>query len=299
MLPTDQMLDEFLDYIKVEKGLSMNTLESYQRDLHKYLEFLSKRYPDQKFLGLGKNAILAFLVELHKEKLSSKSIARNLVSVRVFYKFLLSQKYLKDNPAREIESPKIWRTLPQVLTIEEVNRLLSQPDLKIKQGIRDRAILELLYASGLRISELTGLKSSDIHFDVGYLKTFGKGSKERVVPFGDSAKEFMEKYLEEVRKEWDPQQQNPIFFLSRLCKKLTRQAVWLLLKKYALPARVSKNIFPHILRHSFATHLLERGADLRAVQMMLGHSDISTTQIYTHVNREHLHQVYKKYHPRS
>ena len=293
MLLQDQYLDEFLNFLKVEKGLSLNTLESYQRDLFKYFNFLGKKSMSQKA------SVLAFLVHLHKQKLSSKSIARNLVALRVFFKFLLLQKYIDENPTRDIEAPKTWRTLPEVLTLSEVEKLISEPDLKTSLGMRDRAILELLYASGLRISELTGLELTDVHFDVGYLKAKGKGAKERIVPFGGSARGFLERYLNEVRKLWDPHRQISPFFLSQQRKKLSRQNVWLLLKKYALSAELSKNIYPHILRHSFATHLLERGADIRAVQLMLGHSDISTTQIYTHVSRERLQEVYKKYHPRS
>ncbi len=295
----DRYIDEFLTSLKIEKGLSPNTLESYQRDLHKYANFIEKKYSDKKLITLGKSAILAFLVHLHKEKLSSKSIARNLVTLRVFFKFLMIQKYIDNNPTKDIESPKTWRRLPEVLTVSEVQIILEQPDLSTSLGIRDRAMLEILYASGLRISELIGLEMNDVHFDSGYLKARGKGAKERVVPFGKSAFEYLRKYVNDVRKTWDPLQQNSIFFLSRLGQKLTRQSVWLLLKKYALKAGIAKNIYPHILRHSFATHLLERGADIRSVQLMLGHSDISTTQIYTHVSRDHLKEIYKKYHPRS
>ncbi|MBI3019640.1 MAG: site-specific tyrosine recombinase XerD [Deltaproteobacteria bacterium] len=293
------VLDEFLNSLKVEKGLSKNTLESYQRDLFKYLDFVEEKYPNKNFLSLDKAAILAFLVFLHKQKLSSKSIARNLVTLRVFYKFLLSQRHIGVNPVHDIESPKVWRTLPDVLTFTEVEKLLSQPDQKTPLGVRDQAMLELLYASGLRISELIMLELNDIHFESGYLKARGKGAKERVIPFGRSAQSALQKYLEEVRKKWDPLHQDPVLFLSQQRKKLTRQNVWLVLKKYALKAGLTKNIYPHILRHSFATHLLERGADIRSVQMMLGHSDISTTQIYTHVSQGHLHQIYKKFHPRS
>ncbi len=302
MQDSDRYLDEFLDFIKIEKGLSLNTIESYQRDLLKYVQYLAKSAKND-FITVEKSEarrrILSYLIHLHKEKLSSKSIARNLVTIRVFYKFLLTQGYIPYNPTFDIESPKVWRTLPKVLTTAEIDLLLGKVDLKTPLGLRDRAILELLYASGLRISELTALKTSDIYFQSGYLKAYGKGSKERIVPFGESAGFAMENYLKKARCNWDPQNQIPYFFLSRLRKKLTRQTVWLMIKLYAMKAGMSKNIYPHILRHSFATHLLERGADLRAVQMMLGHSDISTTQIYTHVNKEHLREVYKKYHPRS
>lgn len=299
----DALLDEFLNFLKIEKGLSKNTLESYQRDLFKYFDFVEseylKRTEASKFLSLNKSAILAFLVHLHKQKLSSRSIARNLVTLRVFYKFLLLQKYIEENPTKDIDSPKTWRTLPKVLTFDEVESLLKEPKLNSPLGVRDRAILELLYACGLRITELVNLELDDVHFDAGYLKAKGKGSKERVIPFGKSADQYLRKYLNEVRKQWDPMNQIQTFFLSRLTKKVSRQNVWLLLKKYALSAGIAKNIYPHILRHSFATHLLERGADIRSVQLMLGHSDISTTQIYTHVNRERLKEVYKKFHPRS
>ncbi len=296
---SDFLLDEFLNFIKVEKGLSLNTIESYQRDLIKYIGFTEKKFPKEAFLKLSKVAILAYLVELHQQKLSSKSIARNLVSIRVFYKFLLANNHIHDTPAHDIDSPKLWRKLPQVLTLSEVEKLLAQPNLSTAQGIRDRAILELLYASGLRISELTLLKTENLIFSQGYVKVYGKGSKERVVPFGESARLALDGYRNRVRIQWDPLHQIVYFFLSQQKDKMTRQNVWTLIKKYALSAGLSLKISPHTFRHTFATHLLERGADLRAVQMMLGHVDIATTQIYTHVNREHLYDVYKKFHPRG
>ena len=301
----DRYLDEFLDFIKVEKGLSLNTIESYQRDLLKYVYFLGRKYSTENILSIGKKSILSYLVFLHQSKLSSKSIARNLVTLRVFYKFLMTQKYIDENPCEKVESPKIPRTLPDVLTLAEVNQLLAEPNLSTLQGLRDRTMLELLYASGLRISELIHLEIHHIYFEAGYLKTYGKGEKERMVPFGASAQGFLLQYMERVRKIWDPMNQIPLLFLSRMTKNttkkkgLTRQGVWLMMKRYAQQAALKKNIYPHILRHSFATHLLERGADLRAVQMMLGHADISTTQIYTHVDRDRLRIIHKKFHPRS
>lgn len=296
---SDFLLDEFLNFIKVEKGLSLNTIESYQRDLLKYIGFTEKKFPKEEFLKLGKGAILSYLVELHQQKLSSKSIARNLVSIRVFYKFLLANNHIHDTPAADIDSPRLWRKLPQALTLSQVERLLAQPSPSLPRGIRDRAILELLYASGLRISELTLLKTENLFFDEGYVKVYGKGSKERVVPFGESARLALDGYRNSVRIQWDPLHQISYFFLSQQKDKMTRQNVWTLIKKYALSAGLSISISPHTLRHTFATHLVERGADLRAVQMMLGHVDIATTQIYTHVNREHLCDVYKKFHPRG
>lgn len=299
MSSVDLLLDEFLNFIKVEKGLSLNTIESYQRDLVKYLEFAQKKNSKEDFLKLGKTVILSYLVELHQQKLSSKSIARNLVSIRVFYKFLLANNYINATPAADIDSPRLWRKLPQVLTLSEVEKLLAQPDLSIPRGVRDRAILELLYASGLRISELILLKTGELFFDQGYVKAYGKGAKERVVPFGESARLALERYRNEARIKWDPLHQISYFFLSQQRDKMTRQNVWMMIKKYAFLAQLSGKISPHTLRHTFATHLVERGADLRAVQMMLGHVDIATTQIYTHVNREHLYDIYKKFHPRS
>lgn len=299
MVSPELFLDEFLNFIKVEKGLSLNTIESYQRDLFKYIDFTRKKFPKDDFLKLGKSAILSYLVELHQQKLSSKSIARNLVSIRVFYKFLLASGYMEETPVADIDSPKLWRKLPDVLTLGDVEKLLSQPSLSTPKGIRDRAILELLYASGLRISELTFLKTEALFFDQGYLKAYGKGARERIVPFGESARTSMDRYQSEVRKKWDPLGAIPYFFLSQHKKKMTRQNVWTLMKKYTRLSGLSLKISPHTLRHTFATHLLERGADLRAVQMMLGHVDIATTQIYTHVNREHLYDVYKKFHPRG
>jgi len=299
MKSSDFFVDEFLNYIKVEKGLSLNTIESYHRDLKKYVTFAEKNYPSKEFKALSRDVVLAYLVKLHRQKLSSKSIARNLVVLRVFYKFLLASKYIKKTPVQDIESPKLWRHLPKVLTLSDIEKLFAQPDLKTEQGIRDRAMLELLYAAGLRITEIVDLKTTNIHFEAGYLKTLGKGSKERIVPFGDSALKSLQHYQENVRQLWDPVQVNPYFFLSRFKKKMTRQSMWLILKKHAFSAHLASDISPHTLRHTFATHLLERGADLRAVQMMLGHADISTTQIYTHVNRKHLHEIYKKFHPRA
>ncbi|MBI4041544.1 MAG: site-specific tyrosine recombinase XerD [Deltaproteobacteria bacterium] len=290
-------LDEFLNAIRVENGVSFNTVSAYQRDLKSYLAFLDRKRENPSLLKVQKQFIFGYLVELHRKQLSAKTIARHLISLRNFYKFLVRQGYIACNPTADIESPKVWRKLPEVLTLQEVNRLLETASPQTPQGLRDRTMLELLYASGLRISELTNLEIGHLDLALGTLKVKGKGNKYRLVPFGASCRQYLEKYLTEVRMPLSVE--NNDVFLSRFQKKLSRQSVWMMLKKGALKAGLSKNIYPHILRHSFATHLLEGGADIRAVQLMLGHVDISTTQIYTHVSRDRLHQVLKKFHPRS
>jgi tyrosine recombinase XerD subunit len=294
----DAYLDNFLNYLMVEKGLSKNTLESYSRDLRKFINYLEKNnYADVS--RVTNLEIMSFLVEIKSQGLSSKSTGRNLSAVRMFFKFLAQEGYLDVDPSINIESPKIRPNLPSVLSIVEVDSLLSQPDVKTMRGLRDRAMLELLYATGVRVSELVNLKLTSINFDVGYIIAFGKGSKERIIPLGDTAKHYVKEYLVTARPKHVTGMISPFLFLNPSGKKFSREGFWKMLKRYALKAGINKKISPHTLRHSFATHLLERGADLRSVQIMLGHVDIATTQIYTHITQERLKKIHKQYHPRA
>ena len=298
----DDLRDLYLNYIKVEKGLSRNTIEAYARDLRSFVGFLeSKGCGD---IGeVSPATILDYLVALSEKGLSPSSQARNLVAVRGFFKFLQIERILDRNPTVVIQLPRCGRKLPTVLTLDEVEALLAQP-LRSAQPphprhYRDSAMLEVLYATGLRVSELCGLQVVTVNLEVGYVSTVGKGDKERVVPMGESAVEAVSTYLAGPRAELLSGRSSPFLFITARGTALTRQGFWKALGRYALAAGIRGRVSPHMLRHSFATHLLERGADLRSVQSMLGHADISTTQIYTHVNRARLKEVYDKYHPRS
>ncbi len=292
------IVDEFVNYLTIEKGHSHNTIESYRRDIVKFLEFIKCGTIDE-FGKVDQRGIIAYLLHLREKGRASASVSRHLVSIKVFYKFLMLEEIIDINPTENIESPKLLRRLPDFLTLEEVDNILAQPDKNDRLGIRDIAMLELLYATGLRASELISLKLNDINMERGYIITFGKGSKERVVPIGSSAQEKLKRYLEESRHLLTKGRGGDELFVSRFGEKMTRQGFWKIIKKYALLSGINKDISPHTLRHSFATHLLERGADLRSVQQMLGHADISTTQIYTHVVRERLKEIYDKHHPRA
>ncbi len=292
----EQNADLFFDYLRLDKGLSKATLDAYSRDLGRYLSFLEKhQVPFEKVQALH---LLDFLSDLQKRGLSVRSRARSQVTVRQFYRFCVQENILKEDPTEKIEMPKMGRKLPEWLTIAEVDALLAAPDIKTPQGLRDKAMMELIYAAGLRVSELVGLKLDQLHLTEGYLLAFGKGSKERLVPIGRSAIEWIRKYLESSREKLLKGKNISHLFVSQKRSPITRQQFWLLLKKYAQQVGISKHLSPHTLRHSFATHLLERGADLRAVQTLLGHSDIATTQIYTHVDTARLKQIVKL-HPRG
>ncbi len=294
----EKWIDQFLHYIIVEKGLSKNTIEAYGHDLNRFLNYLTAHGIDD-VSNIGKYDIRSFLVYLKRSRLSIKSIVRNLVSIRVFFRFLVQEGVLERNPAEELDSPKIDRTLPEILTLKEIELLLNQPNTETMLGIRDRAMLEMLYATGMRVSELTRISIDQVNLEGGYVVLFGKGSKERIVPLGKEAIRWLELYLRDVRKRFDKKKESRFLFLSQWGKEMSRQQFWKNLKEYGRRAGIQKRITPHLLRHSFASHLLERGADLRSVQMMLGHVDISTTQIYTHVSGERLKQVHKRYHPRG
>jgi len=292
---SDVLADQFLHHLRVEKGLAKNTIESYSRDLLRYFAFLEK----SRLLPLKASQIeIMEYVSSLAGSLSIRSIARNLSSLKVFYRFLMSDGKIQTNPARLISNPKLPRRLPGVLSGEEVERLLAAPDAQTTRGMRDRAMLELLYASGLRVSELVGLRVAGINLEAGWVRTLGKGSKERMVPMGSKAQQSLKEYLAYSRPSLLKKRSSSYLFVTSRAKPMSRQAFWKIIKRCTRLAGISKEISPHSLRHSFASHLLEHGADLRSVQIMLGHSDISTTQIYTHVTRERLKQIHEKYHPR-
>jgi len=289
-------LDLFLAYLLVEKGLTKNTLEAYSRDICGYLAFLE----EAGCLEPGRikpTHVAAFIGRLKESGLSPRSRARALSAVRMFHRFLMVENYSDSNPTSVIESPRAPGKLPDVLSKIEVDRLLMSPSGSSQIDLRDRAMLELLYATGLRVSELVSLKVSDINLVAGYLMTSGKGEKERLVPVGDSAKAALADYLVSLKNSSD--ERKGFLFLTRLGDRMSRQSFWNIIKKRALQAGIMKSISPHTLRHSFATHLLENGADLRSVQMMLGHADLSTTQIYTHISGDRLKRLHKELHPRG
>ncbi len=290
------MREEFLHYLEVERGLSPNTLAAYRRDIAKLEAFAARR--KKKLRELGSSELRSFLRGLHREGLSMRSIARLTAAVRGLFRFGASEGYLPVDPAAELDSARIGKSLPNYLTLDEVNRLLAAPDITTPEGLRDKTMLEFLYATGLRVSELVSLRLRDVHFDPGYLLCQGKGRKERIVPYGRSAGRWLGRYLAESRPAL-VKTSVPWLFLSRRGESMTRQRFWQILKRCGVTAGINRNLSPHVVRHSFATHLLERGADLRSLQMMLGHSNIGTTQIYTHVSRERLRRVYDAHHPRA
>lgn len=294
----DQHIDRFVTHIRVERQLSPNTIEAYSRDLRFLNESLAKQGVKETD-KVEERHILQFLMERGKQKISSRSAARTLVAIRRFFGFMLETKAITKDPTAQIESPSKWHKLPHVLTMEQVDNLLSQPDRKTHLGMRDHAILQLFYASGLRISEMATITLNQINLQKGFVIPYGKGSKERAVPVGSVAISAINDYIENARPTLIKGSHSDCLFVSRQGKGLTRQRLWMIVKRMARSAGINTNVTPHMLRHSFATHMLERGADLRSVQTMLGHADISTTQIYTHVSTKHLKEIYKKFHPRA
>ena len=289
------LVDQFIDYLKVERGLSGNTIVAYSNDLMRLTTFLEDdRLSPSDVSQQHLTDYIAFL----RTRLSTRSVARNISSIKQFFRFLVLEGHISVSPARLMETPRLAQKLPEFLSRDEVNRLLSQPDVSQPTGIRDRAMLELLYASGLRVSELVGLGVLDVNLESGFVRTFGKGSKERLVPIGEKARDAVKAYLSGSRPRLLKGRNASNLFLNFRGSALTRQGFWKILKKYARSAGIKKTITPHSLRHSFASHLLEGGADLRAVQVMLGHADIATTQIYTHVSRERLKTLHETCHPR-
>ena len=294
----DELADRFMNYLVVEKGLSENTITSYSADLSLYLDFL-KANGIVDVADSDRVIVLKHLIALRDVGLASRSRARHLVTLRGFYRFLVQEKILKTNPAKLVDLPKAGRKLPDVLKIEEVIRLMDTPEPSKPLGLRDGAMLELLYAAGLRISELVTVGITAVDLEACFVRVLGKGSKERVVPIGQAAKKKLDAYLASGRPALLKGRPSPYLFVTRSGRSMTRQGFWKRFKQYAQKADISHNISPHTLRHSFASHLLERGADLRSVQVMLGHVDISTTQIYTHVAQERLKAVHTQYHPRG
>ncbi|MBI4460634.1 MAG: site-specific tyrosine recombinase XerD [Acidobacteria bacterium] len=298
MLPEFQNhIEQFLQYLRVERGSASNTVNSYRHDLRKFSVFLKKN--GWTLQEAGPLAIRKFLGFLDQQHLESRTVARQIVSLRHFYRFLRREGIVALNPTENLESPRIWKVLPKYLTTEEVTQLVEQPPADTLLGVRDRAILELLYATGLRVSELVTLRIADVNLEDGFVRTLGKGSKHRLVPVGGMAVAAIERYLVVSRPELLGRAQCSYLFVSRRGTRLTRQSLWLLLGRYGRLAGIRKRITPHLLRHSFATHLLARGADLRSLQTMLGHADIATTQVYTHVVASRLQEVYRQYHPRA
>jgi integrase/recombinase XerD len=291
-------ITSFLTHVRVEKGLSANTVAAYRRDLLKFEAFAKKRKLSLE--DVRRDDLVDFLSSLYHQKLESRTVARHLVTLRNCFRFAQVKEMIAEDPSLNLESPKIRRSLPGYLRLEEVEKLLAQPDEKTPIGLRDRAMLEVLYSSGLRVSELIGLRVMDLDRAAGCLRCIGKGDKERIVPIGKKATALVERYLRDARPKLLGKGANsPALFLNRRGGSFSRVGVWKILSAYGRQAGLRVALTPHMLRHSFATHLLERGADLRSVQLMLGHSDISTTQIYTHVVEERLKQIYKAHHPRA
>jgi integrase/recombinase XerD len=294
----EEFLDRFLHYLIVEKGLSKNTIDAYSHGLSRFLDYLSRK-GIHEMPSVSKFDVKAFLLALKKQGLSTKSVVRNLVAIRALFQFLIQEGILETNPIEELESPKIPKTLPEILSLKEVEQLLEQPNPQTPLAIRDRAMLEVLYATGMRVSELTQLPMNQVNLEGGYVLVFGKGSKERIVPLGSEAIKWVNLYLKVARERLAKGKDRPFLFINRSGRAMSRQQFWKNIKAYGRRAGIRKRITPHLLRHSFASHLLERGADLRSVQMMLGHVDISTTQIYTHVTGERLKKIHQRYHPRG
>jgi integrase/recombinase XerD len=296
-MKAESLIQDFLHHLTVERGLAKNSVLAYGRDLAKFGRFLAAkgRHPRQ----IRQGEIHEFARRLSREGLAAKSIARALNAVRMFYRYLILEKIATEDPTAAVRAPRTWKTLPRFLTLEEVDHLLGAPDPGRNLGVRDAAMVELLYATGLRVSELVSLRTRDLNLEVGYLSCVGKGRKERLVPMGRKASQQVRVYLERARPSLAKGGASQALFLNSRGSAMTRQGFWKILKNYGRAAGLRSRLSPHMLRHSFATHLLERGADLRSVQMMLGHADISTTQIYTHINRERLKKIYKDFHPRA
>jgi integrase/recombinase XerD len=291
------VIRSFLSYLRVEKGVSMNTHDAYRRDVEKFQEFAAKKH--LRLEQATRETIVDFLRSLYQRKLESRSVARNLVTLRQFFRFALIEGIVTEDPTETVESPRFRMGLPRFLSVEEVDRLLAAPDTGTIIGLRDKAMIEVMYSAGLRVSELCGLRLSDFHFDAGYVRCMGKGSKERLVPIGRQAMDIVQRYLRDSRPKLLRENSPELLFLNRHGGACSRHGFWKTVSDFGRKAGLTKQLKPHMLRHSFATHLLDRGADLRAVQMMLGHTDIATTQIYTHVVEERLKQVYRAHHPRA
>ena len=294
----DELIQKYLDFIIIEKGLSDNSVESYSTDIIKFILFLEKN----KITSLNDvdgAVILAWLIDLSKKGLSAKSRARHLITIRGLYKFLINEKIVLTNPVKNVDIPKTGLSLPTIMSVQQIADLLDIPDIRKPRELRNCAMMELMYGAGLRVSELIFIQFQDINLDANFIRVMGKGSKERIIPFGSKASSINQKWIIKGRPLLLKNNQSQYLFVARAGKPMTRQSFWKIIKKYTLAANLSQKIAPHTLRHSFATHLLEGGADLRSVQAMLGHSDIATTQIYTHISKNYLMEMHKKYHPRK
>lgn len=290
------LVRNFLSYLSVEKGLSKNTLVSYGQDLEIYRHFL-EQLKLRHWSQIKRDHILQFMIGERKRDCEASTIARRLVAIKLLHRFLVREKFIPEDITNVIESPKLWKKLPKYLTAVEMEAILNAPDLSKETGVRDRAILECLYATGMRVSEIAGITVKDVNLESAYVRCKGKGSKERIVPLGKKALQACRDYLEKIRTKQHPQTDH--FFIGPRGKGLSRESIWHLIKRNAKLAGIQKNITPHTFRHSFATHLLEHGADLRIVQELLGHADIATTQIYTHVSRDRLKGIHAQFHPRG
>lgn len=290
-------LREFLEYERVERGLATNSILSYQRDLEGFFVFAHKRGRTPR--QVRREDIRLYMRALYERKLAARSVARHLVSLRNLFRFLAKEGHVREDPTAEIEAPRLGMTLPKYLTAAEVDALLALPDVSTPLGIRGKAMLEILYATGMRVSELIGLRWEDFEINLGVVRCRGKGSKERLIPVGKSALRALEAYVKQARPALAKGKSSPYLFLNNRGGGLSRVAFWMFIRDCGRRAKIATPITPHVLRHSFATHLLERGADLRSIQLMLGHSDISTTQIYTHVVKDRLKAVYQEHHPRA
>jgi integrase/recombinase XerD len=296
-MTNSELLDAFLDHLRLARRLADLTVESYARDLQLLQKYAAGRELD--LAELDRAELEAFVRDLMGQGYSPRSVARAVACIRGFYKFLVIDRHIAVNPTEDLRAPRAWPSLPKYLSVEEVDELLKAPDVATPRGLRDRALIEVLYATGLRVSELVHLKTADLNLEVGYLTCMGKGSKERIVPLGEEAIAWVTRYVREARGPLMKGRTAAWLFVNGpRALPLTRVGFWKLLKRYGTAAGVNRDLSPHVVRHSFATHLLERGADLRAIQMMLGHADLSTTQIYTHVLEARLRAVYDKFHPR-
>ena len=295
----DELIDDYERYLLIDQGKSQNTIQSYMRDLKKFVTFINEQELVE-INNINKDTIQLYIISLNKAGYAASTTNRMISTLKNFFHYLIREQKMDHNPMNLIQGAKNRKHLPKTLSSKEIDRLLEAPDTETNNGIRDRAILEVMYASGLRVSELTHLKMNELHLELGFIQTVGKGDKERIIPIGEEALFWIKKYLEEVypiyaKKSTD----STILFLTQRGKQFTRQGIWKNLKKYVNLAGIDHEVSPHILRHSFATHLLENGADLRMVQELLGHSDISTTQIYTHVSKQRLQEIYRNSFPRA
>ncbi|MDD5746808.1 MAG: site-specific tyrosine recombinase XerD [Candidatus Omnitrophica bacterium] len=293
----EKLIDEFLDYLSLERGLSVNTTAAYRNDLLKFSRFAADKKINDILLP-SRDEFVGFIYDLKEQKLKPNSIARNIVALKVFYRYLVSQRYVPVDPTELLESPRLWKYLPDILSVAEVDSFLKVLRGTSAKDARDRACFELMYATGMRVSELVNLTLTDIDLKLGVIRCLGKGQKERIIPMGHLAQDALTHYIGEARPLLLKGRSSRHVFLSKSGSRISRQMIWKLIRHYALTANIKKSISPHTLRHSFATHLLERGADLRIVQELLGHSNISTTQIYTHLNKDRLKSIHQKFHPR-